>query len=215
MKSETTQEKKSGAVATDGKSDVGLETIVVEEDFWVPFQQSFGESIHEANVNYREGREKLACGEIKKAISWLKLAKGMTADKESEADLEIAIVDLTDLVLFLEKGELGRAAKMKNTFARAANALAKHHNFKANQAIAKDDMKKAAHHLVAAAFNLRQAALNAKHEYGDAVVAVVKEYGLGYVEESTVIEKNKLKEALNTIAAEISTLEKKVKEASE
>ena len=187
--------------------------IVVEEDFWYPFRYSLADAIHNAHVNFRTGRMDAASDEIQKAMSWMKLAKGMAANKESEEDIDIAINDLRDLSMFLGKGQVVQASVMNKTLARAANALAKHHKFHAVKSIAKEDMTLAARHLNAAAFNIREAAHCANHEYGNNVVEVVDDYGAGYFDETAVVEKNKLEQALDAISSEIGTLEKKVMKA--
>ena len=211
---EGSDSKTAATSAKEGTADADSEVIVIEEDFWYPFRYSFADAIHDAHVNYREGREKEARDEINKAINWLKLAKGMAGDKESEESLEVAISDLRDMSMFLKNGDIVRAANMELTFARAANVLAKHHNFKAKKAVAQKDMEEAARHLSAAVFNIERAAKNAGHEYGDEVVAVVTEYGPGEIDETAVLEKNKLEQALDTIAKEIGTIEEAVKKAA-
>ena len=209
---------KEGMAAKDssneGKPDANDGWIVVEEDFWYPFRYSFADAIHNAHVDYRDGREMAARDEINKAVSWLKMAKGMAANKESEADLMTAINDLRDMSMFLKKGELVQASMMDKTFARAANALAKHHKFHASKAMGKEDMKLAARHLNAAAFNIKRAAQSANHEYGSNVVALIDNYGPGYFDETAVLEKTKLEEALDHIAKEVDTIEKKVEKAA-
>ena len=185
--------------------------LIVEEEFWFPFQYSFADALHNARVHYRHGQEKAARDEIKQAMMWMKMAKGMTANKESEADLETAISDLRDLAMFLDKGELFKASKMEATFARAATALAKHHKFNADKAAAKNEMRIAGKHLMAAAHNIKAAARSANYEYGDEVVEIFDDYSpFGFYDETIVVEKNKLSQELNSIGSEIEKLEAKV-----
>ena len=205
----------SSASTTDTEPSAEPDQIVVEEDFWFPFRYSFADAIHDAHVDFRHGREQAAHDEIEKAMMWMKMAKGMTVNKQSESDLDIAISDLRDLAMFLKRGDLLRAAEMEKTFARAATALSKHHKFNADRAVAKNDLKLAGRHLSAAAYNVKAAARCANHEYGDDVVEIFESYfPHGSYDETVVVEENKLEAALDVIAREIETLEQKVTKAS-
>ena len=189
--------------------------VVLEEDFWFPFRYSFADAIHDAHVAYRHGREAAAADEIKKAINWLEFAKGMTADKDSELNLEVVISDLRDLKMFLERGDLVKAEVLDKAFARAATALAKHHKFNADNAVAKNELKLAGKHLSTAAYNIREASRCANHEYGSDVVEVFDNFfPNGSYDETVVVEANELKGSLDAISAEIVTLEKKLKKVA-
>ena len=74
-------------------------------------------------------------------------------------------------------------------------------------------MSLAARHLNAAAFNIREAAHCANHEYGNDVVTVVDDYGAGYFDETAAVEKNAQEQALDAISGEIEKIEKKVMKA--
>ena len=114
MKSQPQKEMQSGSgtkkMSGSPKGDKPAASdgwIIVEDDFWYPFRYSLADAIHNAHVNFRNGRETAASDEIKKAISWMKLAKGMAANKESEEDIATTIADLQDLAMFLSKGASG------------------------------------------------------------------------------------------------------------
>ena len=185
--------------------------IILEEDFWIPFRYSFADAVHRAHVDYRRGRKEAAEDQIEQAIMWLKMAKNMTANEKSELDLATAIADLRDLNMFLKRGDLVNASKMDKVLSRAATAIAKHHKFNADAAVAKNDLRLASNHLSAAAYSIKEAARSANHEYGDEVVAVLDNYANeGMLDETVVIEPNKLEGALNAISEEITKLEKKL-----
>ena len=219
-KNEATKQVESSTDGQSASTDQGKPAtspgwIVLEEDFWYPFRYSLADAIHDAHVDYRHGREKAASDEIKQAMMWMKMAKGMAANKETESYIDIAISDLRDLAMFLDRGDLVNAELMDKTFARAATALAKHHKFNADKAVAKNDLKLAGKHLSTAAYNIREAARCANHEYGSDVVEVFDDFfPNGSYDESVVVETNELKNALDAISAEITTLDKKLEKAA-
>ena len=210
------EKESAAAMDADGEKPTGAPGwIVVEEDFWFPFRFSFADAIHNAHEHYRHGREQAARDNVEKAMMWLKLAKGMTADKLSEENLDTAISDLRDLAMFIDRGDLVRAATMDKTFARAATALAKHHKFNADRAVAKNQLRLAGKHLATAAFNIKEASRVANHEYGSDVVEVFDNFFPdGSYDETVVVEPNAIQQALDAISAEITTLEKKVTKSS-
>ena len=220
MKTETQQpaetvEDSPSASVGDSKSMAEPGQIVLEEDFWFPFRYSFADAIHDAHVDFRHGREQAARDEIEKAMMWMKMAKGMTANKTSESDLDLAISDLRDLAMFLKRGDLVKAARMNKAFARAATALSRHHKFNADKAVAKNDLRLAGQHLSAAAYNIKAAARCANHEFGEDVVEIFASYfPHGSYDETIVVEENKLEAALDLISREIETLEQKVTKAA-
>lgn len=180
--------------------------ILIEEVWWSPFRMDFSNSLHQARVHYRSGQEKAAASEIEKAVSWLKYAEN-DADEETAADLATAKADLTDFAEQLKDGNAPKAKQLESAFAHASTALAKHHHFKADKALAKNDLKTAGKHLLSAADHLRDAARSANYEYGSGIVEIFDTYSpLGYWDETVILDSRLLGKNLGTVESELKKL---------
>jgi hypothetical protein len=166
--------------------------------------------LHNARARYRAGQEQAAAAEIEKAITWLHFAQSH-ANKTTQEYLSTAAVDLEDFALQLKSGKPVNARQLESAFAHASAALAKHHHFIANKALAEGDLKKAGQHLVQATDQLRDAARSANHEYGNGIVEIYDHYTpFGYWDESVVLEKSHIEASLASVADEIKKLAAKL-----
>lgn len=210
QKTETKNEKKSESVGEKPKSSPGW--VVIEEDWWIPFLDDFSTALRNARDRYGvKKEEKAASAEIDKAIAWLKYAESH-ANKATAEDLATARADLTDFSTALKGGKPVLAKKLDTAFAHASAALAKHHHFKSEKAIAQEDLKAAGRHLMAAADHLRAAAQFANLEYGRDVVNVHNQIApSGSEDDKILLEKEKVESNLTTIKSELEKLATKLK----
>lgn len=184
--------------------------VVIEEDWWYPLRNEFANSLHQARVLYRAGQEEAAAGEIEKAIAWLKYAQ-THADLATQEDLAMARAALEDFASQLKMGKPVRALQLESAFTDASAALAKHHHFLANKALAEDDLKTAGRHLMSAVDHLRDAARSANVEVGSEIVEVYDHYSpFGFWDESVELEKSYLAANLESVDGELQKLTTKL-----
>ena len=201
--------KKTTAKGEKPKASPGW--VVIEEDWSYPFLYDFSTALHNAREHYRAKEEKSASAEIDKAISWLKYAQGH-AQKATAEDLASAQEDLTDFSAALKSGKPVVAKKLDAAFAHASVALAKHHHFHSEKALADGDLKAAGQHLMAAMDLLRSAAHSANLEYGNDAVVLYDDYApYGYWDDTIVLEKSKLESNLTSVRTELEKLAVKLK----
>ena len=153
--------------------------VIVEEDFWVPLQESPWESLAAAHSHYRHAEEKAAAAEIRKAVSWLNLAAGH-AEPHTQKRLLEAAAELTTVSKDLAAGSMLAANALDAPLARASHALAEWHYYRAQESWGSVEAQNAGKDLVLAAHYLRQAADSAHYEFGkdtDAVVTRIWENG--------------------------------------
>jgi hypothetical protein len=185
--------------------------VVIEESWAYPFLFDFSNTLHNAREHYRAKEEKSASAEIDKAISCLRLAE-THATKSTAEDLATAQSDLMDFSASLKSGKPVLAKKLDAAFAHASVALARHHHYRSNKALAQGDLKEAGRHLMAATDLLRRAAQSANLEYGVKAVDIYDDYApFGYWDDTIVFEKSKLESNLATINTELEKLAKKLK----
>ena len=210
--SPTTANKDSDTTAQKGeKPTASPGWVVIEEDWWYPHLYSFTESLHEARMHYRNREEKAAASAIDEAVTWLEFAKSH-ADKSYAGELLTAAADLRDFAMALRQGGQVPAQKVARAFQHASVALAKHHHFKSQAAFGKDDLKRAAKHLVAASDLVKEAARSANREYGQEITEIDDYYSpFGYWDETVTIDSSMLEKNLNTVANELAKLAKEMK----
>ncbi len=197
--------------AKSAKPNATPSWVVMEDDWWFPFRYDFSDTLRKARTHYRAGQEKAASAEIDKAISWLKYAESH-ANKSTAEDLSTARSDLFDYSMALKNGEPVLANRLEPALAHASAALAKHHRFESNKALAKGDLKTAAKHLMVAVDYLRDAARYVNYEYGDDFVTIYDDYApYGCWDETVVLDKNKLQANLTTVTNELEKLAAKLK----
>lgn len=209
-KTENKNETKSESLGEKPKSSPGW--VVIEEDWWFPFLDECLTSMRNARDRYGvKKEEKAASAEIDKAIAWLKYAENH-ANKATAENLATARADLMDFSTALKSGKPVLAKRLDTAFAHASAALAKHHHFKSEKAVAQEDLKAAGRHLMAAADHLRAAAEFANLEYGRDVVNVHDQIApSGSGDEKTALEKDKAESNLTTIKSELEKLATKLK----
>jgi hypothetical protein len=184
--------------------------VIVEEDWWLPLRYDFANSLFKARAHFRAGEEKAAAAEIDKAVSWLNYAE-KHADRSSAEDLATASADLSDYAVQLKSGKALNARLLDAAFAHASAALAKHHHFKAGQALAQQDMQAAGRHLMQAVDHLRDAASSANYEYGQNIVDIYEKYAPnGHWDETVILDKSEVESNLKSVEDELQKLAAKL-----
>ena len=202
---------KKNPVAKGEKPKASPGWVVIEEEWWNPFLNDFSTSLHNSHEHYRAKEEKSASAEIDKAISWLAYAQSH-AKRSTAEDLAIARSDLSDFSERLKSGKPVLARQLDTAFAHASTALAKHHYFQSDKALAEGDLQTAGRHLMAATDLLRNAAQSANIEYGSEAVELYDTYApYGYWDDTIVFEKSKLEANLTTLKTELEKLATKLK----
>lgn len=139
--------------------------VVVGDDVFTPWQFEPMRWTDSARYHYREGQEKAAAGELRKAASWLRYAAA-NALPISKGALETAARDLHALAVDIEHGQVVGANRLDHAIAEADHALASWHYFKAKaSSAAKGDESRAAGDLYAAARYLRHAANSVRYSH--------------------------------------------------
>ncbi len=180
--------------------------IIIEEDFWVPLQYSPLESLAAVFTHYRHAEEKAAAAEIRKSVSWLKLAAGHAQPHTQKRLLEAA-AELTILSKELAAGSVLAANALDAPLARASHALAEWHYYRAQETWGKTEEQNAGKDLVLAAHYLRQAADSAHFEFGKDTNAVVTR-----IWENGKLTTNKKETTHNWVAKDIEGVEKALHE---
>jgi hypothetical protein len=153
---------------------------------------------------------KAAATEIRKGAGFLK-EKVKEASKEGKKDLKASVHELENLAKGVERGTVTSEEKLKDTFARAYQALANHHYLKASEFWAKKKTKETGQALTAAAQYLEQTARwsGRKLESGTAeVVNTVRMLG-GKLIAGAAYGVEEVGKGIKEIGSELSKLGKK------
>jgi hypothetical protein len=124
--------------------------VLVEEDVVVVLANEAHQSFLRASENFAKGKMKAAAAEIRKGEAYVKL-EAARATAEGKKALLSSAGELKQLADRVEKGALKDGKELKNTFARAEYAMARHHYLKAAEQWEKKESQKAAYHLNATA----------------------------------------------------------------
>lgn len=145
--------------------------VVLEEDWFLPLRFESVAALDSARFHFRRSEEKAAANDLDKAVSWLKYAEShaMPITKEK---LTAAEKELTSLSSDLNAGNTVASADLDASLARASQALAEWHFYRAKEQYGKDEAVDAAWDLEAAAAHLQQAANSAHYQYGPDTVTV-------------------------------------------
>ena len=155
-----------------------------------------------------------AATEIRKAADFLKEEAGK-ATGEGKKALEASIHELGQLAKDVEKGAVTSEKKIKDTFARAEHALAKHNQLKASESWAKKETKETGHALKNATRHLKQAAKWSGHELEKGTIDVINGARLvaGKLIEGAGWGTEEVGKGITGIGNEISKLGKKIEPA--
>lgn len=189
--------------------------LVVEEDFFYPLRFDAAEALHLARVHYRQSEERDAANQIDKAVSWLRFAAGHGYEV-TQQDLTTAADNLEQLAKDVRNGDISAAARLDPAVAKAQHALATWHYFKADEALAHQDLGRAAMDLQTAAIYLQNAADSAHYEYGDGLITVfdsIRKDGKTTTESRTY-DVDHLATNLRAIKAEIGKLGESLNKAA-
>jgi hypothetical protein len=116
---------------------------------------------------------KTAASEIRKGADFMK-KEAESATEEGKKVLAASVQELGKLATDVEKGAVKSEKELKDTFARANNALARHHYLKASEQWAKKETKSTGNALKNAAQYLEQAAKWSGHKLEAGSSEVVK-----------------------------------------
>ena len=133
-----------------------------------------------AESNFQKAHEfflkkdfKIAASEIRKGADFMK-KEAESATEEGKKVLAASVHELEKLATDVEKGAVKSEKELKDTFARANNALARHHYLKASEQWAKKETKSTGNALKNAAQHLEQAAKWSGHKLEAGSSEVVK-----------------------------------------
>jgi hypothetical protein len=204
-------------VEASGKRDKGEKPaaspgwIIIDEDYWFPLRYEPLYSLDAVSYHYRRGEEKAAANEIEKAVSWLEIAEGhaMPITKEK---LTAAANELTKLAKDLRSGDIIAAARMNESLADAAQALAEWHFYRSKESWGKSEEVAAARELEMAAMYLQHAANSAHFQFGPETQKVIVEtYSNGKVRtETRTVDHNTLGKHLQGIEKAVKELETRI-----
>jgi len=124
--------------------------VLVEEDVVIVLANEAHQSFLRASENFAKGKMKAAAAEIRKGEAYVKL-EAASATAEGKKALSSSAQDLKQLADQVEKGAVKDGKVLKNTFARADYALARHHYLKAAEQWENKESQKVAYHLNATA----------------------------------------------------------------
>jgi hypothetical protein len=191
----------------------GLE---MKEEVWYPWRFESLVWEDDAWMHFRQHEEKAAADELRKSESWLKFAASHALPQSREA-LEAAASDLDALATDLEQGNVVKASRLRYAVARADDALADWHYFKARDGAgrsedgtAAEEEADAALHLRTAARYLEHAAASARIEYGPQTTSFsedIDEFGR-VVDEGATIEPAHMARHLDDLEHELKTMAK-------
>ena len=181
--------------------------VVVEEDWWYPLRLDSVDALNNARYYYRRDNEKAAATEIRKAASWMSYAASH-AMPHTQQSLVSARTDLMSLADDLDTGKLAGAARMDEVLARASNALAEWHYYRAKEKFGTHEAGLAAQDLEAAAAHLENAARSAHFQYGPDTLTVFEDiYKDGkMVSEGKTIDNDTLGKHLDGIENAVETM---------
>jgi hypothetical protein len=155
---------------------------------------------------------KSAASEIRKGAEFLK-KETENATQEGKKVLTASIQELEKLANDVEKGTVKSDKELKDAFARAENALARHHYLKASESWAKKETKSTGNSLKASAQYLEQAVKWSGHKLETGSSEAVK--GAQAVAEKVIIGTKwvaeEVSKGIKDIGNEISKLGEKIK----
>jgi hypothetical protein len=167
----------TGVCATAGKAPESPKAppgwVLVQEDVLVVLADEPEHHLKLAHEHFLKKEHKEAASEIRKAAAFVKLAADNAAGEDRKG-LLAAGAELDRLADGVEKGTVTSERELKEAFARADYALARHHQIKAAEANAAKEPKKAGQHLKAAADAVEDGAAWAGHELGAGGVDAIK-----------------------------------------
>lgn len=185
--------------------------VIVEEDVLTHFDESPSEHFHKAKQDFIKKDFKAAADEIRKGQAFIRL-RAARATEEGKKGLIASVAELEKLANDVEKGTVTSAKTLDDTFARAHQALAKHHYLKAMEYKAKNDVRRTGHALKAAAIHLEHGFTWAGRELEAGTVKVIKDTGLlaGKLVEGTGWVAEEVGKVIEKIGLEVDKLGKVV-----
>ena len=200
----------AGAKAQSTQKPPGDWTLY-EEDIWIVLVDEPEFHFQKAHEFFLKKDFKAAGSEIRKGAAFLKLEAGRSTT-EGKKTLEASADELGKLAEDVEKGAVASEKQLKDAFARADHALAKHHYLKASEYWAKKDEKKTGHALKAAAQALEHAAAWSGHKLETAAIDVIKgvRVGSGKLIEGMGWSADEVGKGINELGNEISKLGKAI-----
>ena len=188
--------------------------VLIEEDVVLVLMD-------EPEEHFQKGREfflkkdlKAAAHEIREATAFLKLEAGR-ATEEGKKALLASVRELDKLVEGVERGTVTAVKDLDSVFARAHQALGRHHHLKSGASWAKKAAKKAGQDLQAAAIHLEHGLAWTGHkvEAGGAAVVNATRLLAGKLIEGVGWVPAEVGKGITAIGEEIERLGKKIEPA--
>jgi hypothetical protein len=176
-----------------------------------PEAKGTDEHFQKAHEFFLKKDMKAAASEIQKAAEMMK-QEAEKATEEGKKGLMTSVNELEKLAKDVETGKEISEKKMKDVFAKAENALAKHYYLKASEQWTKKEAKGTGSALKNATLHLENAAKWAGHtlEAGAADVIEGVRIIAGKLKEEAKLGAEEVDKAIKDLGAEISKLGKKI-----
>jgi dGTP triphosphohydrolase len=150
------------------------ESPMVTAPVQAPEVKETDEHFQKAHEFFLKKDVKEAASEIRRGADLIK-KEAEKATEEAKKGLTASADELEKLAKDIEKGVVTSEKKLKDTFARAEHALAKHHYLNASEQWAKKETKETGNALKKAAQHMEQAAKWAGHKLEASTVKIIEE----------------------------------------
>ncbi len=152
-----TQAELNRAIDKATRADMERRWLVSDVTAWYPVSEQPQRHFTDAVADYAKQDYKAAAGDVRKAISYLRLEANRSAG-DAKQELHSSIVQLDKLAAAVEKGGMKEEQSMDRAFAKANHALALEHRSRAAESWARKEYDKAGYELKASAHGLESAA---------------------------------------------------------
>ncbi len=184
-------------------ADTAAPTVLLDQST-TGFHDEFSGAMRRTAELHRQNDEMAAAAELRKAEKWLDQASKQASEPAKDA-LKAAAAEFYGLAAAIESGDLVAAETLYRSMAKANQALAQWHYFKARRLLGEQDEQTAAQHLQVAADYLRDAAESIHFSYRSDTVDLLdnldKDKKVGA--EETVIVPSHLKERMAALESAI------------
>lgn len=186
--------------------------VVIDEDIYYAFDDEPSAYFYQAHENFMKKDFKAAARDLRKAAAFVKL-ESSRATAEGKKGLVSSYNELEKLADGVEKGTTTSVKDLESVFARAHQALAKHHYLKAVEAEGKKDSKATGHSLKSSLIHLEHGFAWAGHKLEAAAVATIKDIRIlsGDLIEGAGWVPDKIGSAIKWIGKEVEKLGNKIK----
>jgi len=187
------------------------EAPMVPAPVQAPEAKETDEHFQKAHESFLKKDMKAAVSEIRQGEDLIK-KEAEKATEEAKKGLTASADELEKLAKDVEKGAVTSEKKLKDTFARAEHALAKHHYLKASEQWAKKETKETGNALKKAAQHMEQTAKWAGHKLEAGTVKIIDEvrFMSGKLIQGTGWVADEVGKGIQNMGAEITKLGEKI-----